>query len=75
MALDLTEDDKSLLADPLAAAELDVVYDELYRGAKTGLARVVDFRNVQEDDVHDAAVKAAAQWLSKPESTEVNGGG
>lgn len=66
MALDLTEDDKSLLADPLAAAELDVVYDELYRGAKTGLARVVDFRNVQEDDVHDAAVKAAAQWLSKP---------
>lgn len=66
MALDLTEDDKALLAGPLAAAELDVVYDELYRGAKTGLARVLDFRNVQEDDVHDAAVKAAAQWLTKP---------
>lgn len=66
MALDLTEDDKVLLADPLAPAELEVVYDELYRGAKAGLAGVVDFRNVQEDDVHDAAVKAAAQWLAKP---------
>jgi DNA-directed RNA polymerase specialized sigma24 family protein len=66
MVLDLTEDDKALLADPSAADELDVVYGQLDRGAKTGLARVVDFRNVQEDDVHDAAVKAAGQWLAKP---------
>jgi DNA-directed RNA polymerase specialized sigma24 family protein len=73
MALELTEEDRLLLADPLAAAELDVVYDELYRGARTGLARVVDFGNTQEDDVHEAAVKAAAQWLSKPSQERTSG--
>lgn len=66
MALELTEDERALLADPSAEAELARAYDRLQQGAKLGLAKVLGGGNVEEDDVQDAVVKALAQWLGKP---------